>query len=215
MGELYGDNIYHLKNYKLVPISTNLVSMEQESDDLIYLELIQQLLNQGDYYFSYTRDLTRSKQSQTSFIYGPYVPIWEQADDRFFWNSYLMTRLKERASKVNEIGRFILPIICGFFFTKTVAYRQQFDYYLISRRNRFRAGARYHSRGIDEEGNVSNFVETEQLVICNGLSCSYVQIRGSIPLFWQQQVGLAYKPKLVLDNRRDTVDKVLILVPSF
>jgi phosphatidylinositol 4-phosphatase len=84
VGEINGDNIYYLKSYKLVPISTNLVSMEQEGDDLIYLELIQQLLNQGDYYFSYSRDLTRSKQSQTSFIYGPYVPIWEQADDRFF-----------------------------------------------------------------------------------------------------------------------------------
>jgi phosphatidylinositol 4-phosphatase len=131
-----------------------------------------------------------------------------KSNDRFFWNSYLMTRLKESAKKVNEIGRFILPIVCGFFFTKTIAYRQQFSYYLISRRSRFRAGARYHSRGIDEEGNVSNFVETEQVVICNGLTYSYVQLRGSIPLFWQQQVGLGYKPKLVLDTRQDTVNDI-------
>lgn len=34
---------------------------------------------------------------------------------------------------------------------------------LISRRNRSRAGVRMHCRGIDEQGNVANAVETEQV----------------------------------------------------
>ena len=34
---------------------------------------------------------------------------------------------------------------------------------------------------------------------------SSVQIRGSIPLFWQQVVGLEYKPKLVVETNPLTV----------
>lgn len=35
---------------------------------------------------------------------------------------------------------------------------------LISRRMHLRAGTRYNARGIDDNGNVANFVETEQIV---------------------------------------------------
>ena len=60
---------------------------------------------------------------------------------------------------------------------------------LISRRSSARAGTRFHSRGIEESGNVSNFVETEMVVSFNNDSCtfSHMQIRGSIPLFWSQK----------------------------
>jgi hypothetical protein len=42
---------------------------------------------------------------------------------------------------------------------------QQIDIHLIliSRRNRHRAGVRMHCRGIDDDGNVANYVETEQV----------------------------------------------------
>ena len=60
---------------------------------------------------------------------------------------------------------------------------------LISRRSTARAGTRFHSRGIDESGNVSNFVETELIVSFNHGACifSHMQIRGSVPLFWTQK----------------------------
>lgn len=38
---------------------------------------------------------------------------------------------------------------------------KKLDFYLISRRSSKRAGTRYNSRGIDDDGNVSNYVETE------------------------------------------------------
>jgi hypothetical protein len=37
------------------------------------------------------------------------------------------------------------------------------DYVIISRRSRQRAGLRYQRRGIDEDANVANFVETETI----------------------------------------------------
>ena len=57
------------------------------------------------------------------------------------------------------------------------------DYVLISRRSRDRAGLRYQRRGIDDDANVANFVETETImrVEREGLQnvFSYVQVRGS------------------------------------
>jgi len=62
---------------------------------------------------------------------------------------------------------------------------------LIGRRSRHYAGVRYPRRGIDREGNVANFVETEQIVYYPDKSfddkpvfSSFVIIRGSIPIFW-------------------------------
>ncbi|GFF59665.1 SacI domain and endonuclease/exonuclease/phosphatase family protein [Aspergillus udagawae] len=44
--------------------------------------------------------------------------------------------------------------------------------------------------GIDDDGNVANFVETETVLwIPPGLTFSYVQIRGSVPIFWEQAPG--------------------------
>ena len=47
------------------------------------------------------------------------------------------------------------------------------------------AGTRYLYRGLDDDGNVSYFVDTEQLLICRDQVYSFVQIRCSVPFFWQ------------------------------
>lgn len=48
---------------------------------------------------------------------------------------------------------------------------------------------RYHHRGIDDEGHVANYVETEMLVLREDkeIVAAHTQIRGSIPAFWQQE----------------------------
>ncbi|CUS07201.1 unnamed protein product [Tuber aestivum] len=68
---------------------------------------------------------------------------------------------------------------------------------LVSRLSCKRAGTRFNSRGMDDDGHVANFVETETVIWdpChdsqnNSLGFSYSQIRGSIPIFWEQQTGL-------------------------
>jgi hypothetical protein len=75
---------------------------------------------------------------------------------------------------------------------------KNFDFILIGRRNTKRVGTRYFVRGVDNEGNVANAVETEQIITHNGASTSLVQTRGSIPIFWRQTPSLKYKPKLLL-----------------
>ena len=57
---------------------------------------------------------------------------------------------------------------------------------MISRRSSKKAGTRFYARGIDDEGNVANFVETEQIIDLDSLVFTHLQIRGSIPAFFAQ-----------------------------
>ena len=53
---------------------------------------------------------------------------------------------------------------------------KSFKYILISRRQCLRAGVRYYMRGLDSEGHVANFVETEQIIEYDGKTTSIVQV---------------------------------------
>ncbi|XDG06464.1 hypothetical protein ABKA04_006079 [Annulohypoxylon sp. FPYF3050] len=62
---------------------------------------------------------------------------------------------------------------------------------VISRLSCKRAGTRFNSRGIDDDGHVANFVETETIYWSPaGVLFSYAQVRGSVPVFWEQTPGL-------------------------
>ena len=50
-----------------------------------------------------------------------------------------------------------------------------------------RSGTRFNHRGIDDHGNAANFVETEQIIQTSAQTLSYVMIRGSVPIFWEQK----------------------------
>ena len=50
-------------------------------------------------------------------------------------------------------------------------------------------------KGIDDDGYVANFVETEQIIYYNNYCCSHLQVRGSVPIFWQQR-GLTAQTKI-------------------
>lgn len=71
---------------------------------------------------------------------------------------------------------------------------------LIARRSRFFAGTRYLKRGTNADGYVANEVETEQLVDDTlGHFSSFVQMRGSVPVFWAQRTSVAVpKPPITL-----------------
>lgn len=69
---------------------------------------------------------------------------------------------------------------------------------LISRRSVKRAGLRYLRRGVDDDGNTANSVETEQILSSQDWSpssrtYSFLQVRGSIPVFFSQS-PYSFKP---------------------
>ncbi len=81
---------------------------------------------------------------------------------------------------------------------------QSFLLTLISRRSVKRSGLRYLRRGIDDDGNCANSVETEQILSSPtwedpATIRSFVQIRGSIPLYFSQS-PYAFKPVPILHH---------------
>lgn len=79
---------------------------------------------------------------------------------------------------------------------------------LISRRSIKRPGLRYLRRGIDDEGDTANTVETEQILskyswASNERVHSFTQIRGSIPLFFSQS-PYSFKPVPILQHSSET-----------
>lgn len=93
-----------------------------------------------------------------------------------------------------KLNEWVLPVMRGIVqIFVVVVQRQPFEFFLISRRSRYRAGTRYKTRGVDGTGNVANYVETEEIVSINGHWMSFVQVRGSIPLIWEQ-TGRKYTP---------------------
>ena len=59
------------------------------------------------------------------------------------------------------------------------------------------------------QGNCANFVETEQIVEYLNDKISFVQIRGSIPLYWSQTPNVRYKPAMNIDLSKEHLSAAL------
>lgn len=132
-------------------------------------------------------------------------------NDRFVWNAHLLEYLKR-----DQVMDWCVAVIHGFIDQARIAIKgRNITVTIIARRSRHFAGARFLKRGANNQGDVANEVETEQIVCDNlttsfhdarsGIFCSpqytsYVQHRGSIPLFWSQDVSnMSPKPPIELN----------------
>ncbi|CAL8097427.1 unnamed protein product [Orchesella dallaii] len=216
VGEIRSHVIWQAGEYEVIPFKrTNLHLAKNQVDyNATYLDMINTVLSTPHFYFSHSYDLSHNLQSLDSNSPEFFKQsILERADGRFIWNHSLLTtfnNMVERGQKTKKHHRFCIPLIHGFAAVSNMtANSRQFKFILISRRSWKRAGTRLFSRGIDSSGSVSNFVETEQIVEYDGDMTSFVQIRGSIPLYWSQRPNLRYKPKpeLLQHNNAEAYSK--------
>ncbi|KAF8607527.1 inositol polyphosphate phosphatase [Ceratobasidium sp. AG-I] len=123
-------------------------------------------------------------------------------DPRFVWNEYIAESLTDFRARLDQSERDELDA-CHFIILTIQGYVGLYNVPLpaapqaggpvigtigiISRLGWKRAGTRFNTRGVDDDGNVANFVETETIFSTKNNCWSYVQIRGSVPLFWEQQ----------------------------
>lgn len=203
LGSIRGHDIYRLTGARLLPFNeqSNL-TQEQAEDEQQYKRLLHRVIAARSFYFSYSLDLTTSLQKR--YTDQPELrsqSLWKLADEFFFWNDHLVRDLKTE----NAEG-WIIPVVRGFIEIQRERMGETlFDFALVSRQSCKRAGTRYNMRGADEEGNVANFVETEQIIELQGETLSLLQVRGSIPLFWTQYANLKYKPRPTLTTAKDMV----------
>lgn len=169
-----------------------------------FLEL-QKLLGNGTFYYSTDFDITNRMQDRPADAVAFDI---DNFDESFLWNSFMIRPLVEFRSRLQQqdrdsldASRILTSAIRGF--CKSWAIPQSLaplkatntglPSYLtiISRLSCRRAGTRFNSRGIDDDGNVANFVETETTYWSPaGIVFSYAQVRGSVPIFWEQTAGI-------------------------
>ena len=230
VGKLRGSVIYKVISTDILPLHERPL---HDTDEDTYLTLLKSTLKYAPMYFAYNLDLTNAFQRQSRV--DPTQPLWQRADDRFFWNKFISSDFIDmRNGKGGAAGfrlalgpqpgvdPFILPVISGTLsLTKTSVKGNPLTFTLITRKSRHRTGTRFFSRGMDEHGHVSNFNETEQLVVLNDEASgpttgfgsangalghssagrdvqifSYLQTRGSVPVFWNELNTLKYTPQL-------------------
>ncbi|XP_077276268.1 polyphosphoinositide phosphatase FIG4 isoform X3 [Temnothorax americanus] len=122
---------------------------------------------------------------------------------RFVWNSHLLKPVEKDLHP-----EWILYVIHGFIGQSNVSIFGRSMYVtVIARRSNKYAGTRFLKRGANFDGDVANEVETEQIVHDSGVSSSskgrfssFVQMRGSVPAHWSQDVSkMVPKPTIICD----------------
>jgi hypothetical protein len=167
--------------YKVTKI--DIIQLTALPESRRFVSLLRQGLNQCSMYFSPSRDLSLSRQRRLA---------GSEPRSDFVWNWVPMAKLRETWPEFGPVT----SVIAGF-----VGFSDPFC--LISRRSRLNAGIHAWNRGADENGNAANFVETEETATIGDRVVSFVQLRGSCPVFWTQfPVGIP-SPSIRLGSREE------------
>ncbi|XP_024118293.1 synaptojanin-1 isoform X3 [Oryzias melastigma] len=165
---------------------TDFISLRNDPGDEDRISEVRKLLNSGHFYFAWS-----STGVSLDLSLNAHRRILEDTtDNRFFWNQSLHLHLKHYGVNCED---WLLRLMCGSVEIRTIyAGHKQAKACIFSRLSSERAGTRFNVRGANDDGQVANFVETEQVIFLEDRVSSFIQIRGSIPLFWEQpgiQVG--------------------------
>lgn len=121
---------------------------------------------------------------------------------KFVWNEYLLAPMQTVHNDFylyvchGFVGQAMLPI-----------HGRNLIITIIARRSKKYAGTRFLKRGTNCDGFTANEVETEQIVhdgnissFQYGLFSSFVQMRGSVPVYWSQNSAkMTPKPAINID----------------
>ncbi|KAG2005981.1 polyphosphoinositide phosphatase [Coprinopsis cinerea AmutBmut pab1-1] len=207
---LGGHYLYHCENADIIPVCFN-HKIDKPTEEQRLMNIFKQVDMSKNFYFSYTYDLTSTLQD--NLVGSTRIARRDYSfNDRFAWNFHMMSAAFTSTEKPAPKQHWLVPLIHGHVDQAklTVLGRVVFVT-LIARRSRHFAGARYLKRGVNDEGNVANEVETEQIVSealttpfyfpdrCDSDNkqqrrpspkyTSYVQYRGSIPVYWTQETN--------------------------
>uniref|UniRef100_A0A1B0DB87 Uncharacterized protein n=1 Tax=Phlebotomus papatasi TaxID=29031 RepID=A0A1B0DB87_PHLPP len=214
--------IYTIKDTVMIKVNESSAKQPHPHEQR-YLKMFSNIDLRSNFYFCYSYDLTRSLQynlsgpkyvgSQVDINSDEPLPDWDKMKSsgvdsniefafrsvsrkRFVWNSFLLRPMEHILHK-----DWLLEIIHGFISQSNINIFGRSVYVcLIARRSTRFAGTRFLKRGANHKGDVANEVETEQIVMDGRRMCSFIQMRGSIPSHWSQDVSkMVPKPPIALD----------------
>lgn len=221
--------IYTIKDTTMVRVNEPASARQTHPLEQRYLKMFQNIDLKSNFYFSYSYDLTRTLQYNLSaprFVgtnanieLDEPLPDWNVTAERssidattterieyafrgvsrkrFVWNAFLLRPMNGIMQR-----DWMLEVIHGFVSQSNVnIFGRPIQVCLVARRSTRFAGTRFLKRGSNFMGDVANEVESEQIV-CDGQHrmCGFVQMRGSIPSHWSQDVSkIVPKPQIAVD----------------
>lgn len=203
VGTYLGFPVFMVTSMKFLSCNeaSRFLTSQEKSDEDYFMALLKIVESTRGLYYSYETDITLNLQRRFKLARGwMSKPIWKQGDPRFVWNWNVIEELIE-----NKLDGFIIPLLQGSFQAGEIKLKNSPAVVkLISRRCTRRLGTRMWRRGANLEGDAANFIETEQVLEFEGYKSSFLQVRGSIPLLWEQIVDLSYKPRLNIISHEQT-----------
>ena len=199
-GKILNASVFRIEKFIYIPeIESPTINIE----DIPYLKMLDDFLLRNPLYYSENIDLTISILNMTKKIGAETNShIFKYTINHFCWN-YSIAKCFDKEG-MNE---FIFPVINGFFGARDIKKdneeisQNDTHFILIARKDDRRSGMRFLIRGADSNGNVANSVETEEIITFKDKEgninlCSFVEIRGSIPIIWEQEPNLRLNPKI-------------------
>ena len=230
VGKIGSNIIYRvdkLNFYPLFQIDENFQKNREWAEEKKYVYLIQSFSYDKQLYFSYSYNLTNTlqrnfvesfkKEMVNNFENEAYknnkgkISLEKSTNFFFSWNyfhieEFFNLTIENDKNNLSWINYFIYGYFGQNFCNIKGLYLQ---ISVIARRNRHFAGRRYLKRGITSDGNVANDVETEQILeevsvwIDRPKISSFIQIRGSIPVYWFQIQNAFYQKPEIKVNLSD------------
>lgn len=214
-----GHYVYQIDGTELIPLTPAKYKPDvRNTEESRFLGILNNLDLTRSFYYSYSYDITRTLQynitrERNALMKGLPGPTYEDYNSMFVWNSHLLQPVTDHLPEPFDWCR---PIVHGYIDQASISIYGRTAYItVIGRRSRFFAGARFLKRGANDLGYVANDVETEQIVSeslttsfhspgpklhASAQFTSYVQHRGSIPLYWtQDNIGVTPKPPIELN----------------
>ncbi|KAH8681613.1 SacI homology domain-containing protein [Xylariales sp. PMI_506] len=214
-----GHYVYQIDGTELIPLTPAKFKPDmRNTEESRFLGILNQLDLTRSFYYSYSYDITRTlrhniTRERIALINGLPGAVYDDFNSMFIWNSHL---LQPVADALHEPFDWCRPVIHGYIDQAAISiYGRAAHITIIARRSRYFAGARFLKRGANDLGYVANDVETEQIVseslttsfhspgpklYASPHYTSYVQHRGSIPLYWtQENMGVTPKPPIELN----------------
>ena len=200
VGKYLNASVFRIEKFSYIPeIESSTIPLE----DIPCLKMLDDFLERNPLFYSPNMDLTISAINLTKkILIQPKSHIFKYTINHFCWN-YSIAKCFD-SDGMNE---FIFPVINGFFGARDIQKdnedisQNDTHFILIARKDDRRSGMRFLIRGADSNGNVANSVESEEIITFkdnegNINICSFVEVRGSIPLIWEQEPNFQLNPKI-------------------
>lgn len=144
--------------------STNHMNRAENADRRLIEEMIKLFTNTNSFYYSPTLDLT-NRLSRTNLIRKVgNEPIWESADERFFWNKHMMSDLIDLAKENSDANHFICVILQGFVdIQQYTAGKCQYTRQIETKNEEIRDTQSTNMNSIKTSGNIDNNCDNNQI----------------------------------------------------